>query len=351
MHSPFLSVIVPVYNTEKYLSTCVDSVLAQDFTDFELILIDDGSSDTSPEICDSYKLKDSRVRVFHMLNSGVGRARNIGIDMAKGQWVTFIDSDDFISSSFLGGLIQPLTLDDTIEFVHGGCMNWTSDGTTSCNQEYTLYIGDDPLLVFKQSRGLVISKLFRLSILKANGRNCEIRFDERMKIAEDLAFTIDYISIINKYAFVPEVGYFYRRDSSTSITRSLSSIPFDVRLHQCKHLCDSVENYISKFSLSTKDCSNTLSQRGRDLLRCVLSLYETESEYYEREQIIIHKILLPYRRVLSDAYQFERCKAYKILYILLINRHMRILDYYAHIMIFCRNIIVTRSTKKILTNS
>ena len=93
---PKLSVIVPVYNTEKYLRECIDSILAQTFTDFELILVDDGSTDTSGSICDEYVQKDDRIVVTHQKNAGVTAARKRGVNMASGEYVTFVDSDDWI---------------------------------------------------------------------------------------------------------------------------------------------------------------------------------------------------------------------------------------------------------------
>ncbi|MGN0202626.1 MAG: glycosyltransferase family 2 protein, partial [Candidatus Cryptobacteroides sp.] len=101
MDCPKISVIVPVYNAESTIRRCVDSILAQTFTDFECLLIDDGSKDRSGEICDEYAAKDSRVRVFHKENGGVSSARNVGLDNAKGEWVTFVDSDDWIDSYYL----------------------------------------------------------------------------------------------------------------------------------------------------------------------------------------------------------------------------------------------------------
>lgn len=89
-----ISVIVPVYNTEQYLPRCIESILSQSFTDFELLLIDDGSTDGSGKICDAYAEKDNRIRVFHKENGGVSSARNMGLDEAKGEWVYFVDSDD-----------------------------------------------------------------------------------------------------------------------------------------------------------------------------------------------------------------------------------------------------------------
>lgn len=102
MNNPKVSVIVPVYNVEKLLQRCIDSILAQTFTDFELLLIDDGSKDKSGEICDEYAAKDSRIRVFHKQNGGVSTARNIGIDKAQGEWIYFVDSDDIVLPSALG---------------------------------------------------------------------------------------------------------------------------------------------------------------------------------------------------------------------------------------------------------
>ena len=93
---PAISVNIPVYNTEKYLHRCIDSVLAQTYQDLELLLIDDGSKDSSGAICDEYAAQDARVKVFHKENGGVSSARNVGLDHAQGEWITFVDSDDYI---------------------------------------------------------------------------------------------------------------------------------------------------------------------------------------------------------------------------------------------------------------
>ena len=94
------SVIVPVYNVESYISKCVDSILACDCHDFELLLVDDGSTDGSGLICDNYGQQDSRVRVFHKQNGGVSSARNLGLEHAGGEWIMFVDSDDWVSDTF-----------------------------------------------------------------------------------------------------------------------------------------------------------------------------------------------------------------------------------------------------------
>ena len=103
---PKLSVIVPVYNTEKYLRVCIDSILAQTFTDFELILVDDGSEDSSGSICDEYAAKDTRVQVIHQTNGGVTNARKNGVRRACGKYFSFIDSDDWIHPEMFERMVE-----------------------------------------------------------------------------------------------------------------------------------------------------------------------------------------------------------------------------------------------------
>jgi len=117
--TPKISVVVPVYNVEKYLRECVDSVLEQTFSDFELILVDDGSPDNSGKICDEYAKKDSRVRVFHKTNGGVSSARNLGLENARAEWIMFVDSDDMICADALAVLF-PWTKFADVDLVEAG---------------------------------------------------------------------------------------------------------------------------------------------------------------------------------------------------------------------------------------
>ena len=112
-----LSIIVPVYNVESYLSRCIDSVLNQTFADWELILVDDGSTDASGMICDDYTQKDSRIKVVHKKNGGQSSARNVGLDLARGEYITFIDSDDYISADCYSNNMSVLLNDETIDIL------------------------------------------------------------------------------------------------------------------------------------------------------------------------------------------------------------------------------------------
>ena len=141
---PKVSIIVPVYKAEKYLNRCVDSILAQTFTDFELLLIDDGSPDRSGEICDEYAKKDSRIRVFHKKNGGVSSARNLGLDNVLGEYVTFVDSDDWVEPDFVETMIQtyekfPWTIPVCGYVNHDEVKNGRTNWQKSCNSVQMVY--------------------------------------------------------------------------------------------------------------------------------------------------------------------------------------------------------------------
>ena len=101
-----ISIIVPIYKAEVFLPRCIDSVIAQTYTNWDLLLVDDGSPDKSGKICEEYSRKDARIKVYHKQNGGVSSARNYGLDKARGEWVSFLDADDYILPSFLDNLIN-----------------------------------------------------------------------------------------------------------------------------------------------------------------------------------------------------------------------------------------------------
>ena len=112
MHSPKISIIIPVYKVEKYLSRCMDTILNQTLKDIEIILIDDGSPDNCPELCDEYAKQDNRVKVIHKNNEGLGFARNSGLEIATGEYVAFVDSDDYVKKSMFEELYNELKVNN-----------------------------------------------------------------------------------------------------------------------------------------------------------------------------------------------------------------------------------------------
>lgn len=208
---PHISIIVPVYNVEKYVSKCIRSILNQSYKDFELLLIDDGSTDSSGKICDNYSNWDRRCTVYHKKNYGVSSARNLGLQKAKGEWIVFIDSDDFIGEQYIEGLLCGL-LDDTVDFVHGGFIKCTETGELLDNgQHYDAQRGSNKMYLLNTVRGLPFSKLFKSDII----RKYNLSFNEKIRLGEDMIFTIEYISHINNYAFVEENNYFYTQRNNS----------------------------------------------------------------------------------------------------------------------------------------
>lgn len=211
--NPLISIIVPVYNGDKYLSRCVDSILNQTFQDWELLLVDDGSTDKSGEICDEYATKDKRVKAFHKENGGVSSARNIGLDNANGDWITFVDSDDFIDSAFFETFA---VLQSSDLYIVG--IKFINSTTTLLPPERCIRIEnvtelDDLLnkLYFTVPWG----KVYKNDIIQRN----KIRFNVNLKIGEDTDFVLKYLIYINDIRFVSKPLYHFFNDEKGKITK------------------------------------------------------------------------------------------------------------------------------------
>lgn len=219
-----LSVIVPVYNVERYIKRCVDSILNQTFEQFELLLIDDGSTDESPSICDSYTY-DQRVRVIHQTNQGVSVARNNGIDNAVGQYIAFVDSDDFLEPDALSLLLSTME-QNTCDLV---CASFQVVSMTKilCTRKLKREMLSSVQLAslcynngFDVIVGGVCGKLYRKDIIK----KYKMCFPGNISYAEDNIFNIQYYQRINNAVMLDNViyNYFYNNNSlTTKITNKI----------------------------------------------------------------------------------------------------------------------------------
>lgn len=204
-----ISIIVPVYNVEKYLGQCIESVLDQTFSDFELILIDDGSNDRSVEICDKYANKDSRIRVIHKANEGVGVARNIGLDLCEGRFICFLDSDDYLEKDYLEYLYSKIE-DSDYDFVSCTANFVDENGKfIACNDyelnELEINKGNvfDIYMKSNMIEDAVWNKIYRREIFK------DLRYVEGL-IYEDSEIIIRLLKRINKALFTKAYKYNYR---------------------------------------------------------------------------------------------------------------------------------------------
>lgn len=218
-----ISIIVPVYNVENFLERCIKSILGQTLPNFELILVDDGSPDNSGAICDEYAGKDSRVKVIHKPNGGVSSARNAGIDIARGEWICFIDSDDWINEDYLQGF--NFYKEDADMYLQG-YVELISDNKIVAKHQMkcprNACIAD---IIAESERCYIMNspcfKLFEAHIIYNNN----IRFDERLAYGEDHVFSLEYLLHVDTIAFSDRMGYNVNRGREGSLTQS--SVAFD----------------------------------------------------------------------------------------------------------------------------
>lgn len=209
------SIIVPVYKVDTVLPRCIESILNQTVTDFELILVDDGSPDRSGAICDEYAVRDSRIRVIHQKNGGVSRARNAGLDIAQGQYIVFVDSDDWIDADYLSGFTST-----SADLVIGG---YQIEGygihlpivRQYKNRLFGELTHSEIIDHFEQGYlNYACTKAFASSII----HNSHLRFDDTLNFAEDTLFVVQFIFHCSSVQHIAAIGYHYVKYSHETLT-------------------------------------------------------------------------------------------------------------------------------------
>lgn len=281
------SIIIPVYKVEKYLNACVESVLDQSYKDFELILVDDGSPDTCPAICDDFAKKDARVKVVHQPNMGISGARNSGLEIAQGDYICFIDSDDYLTSDHILELLAEATLSEP-DIVHYKFKVWyENDGhTAECRFDYNVPVEGRSLaeiycaLIDKDAYyNSAWSKIVKRNILIDNG----IKF-ERGLLGEDNEWYYHVVMAANSVKLIDEPLYVYRRRAG-SITTTTQRKNLTDQLYVIdkwiKEIEDKTNDERSKVvigSLAKQYCSAVIIYAG---LKGVSDLYpELKSKSY-----------------------------------------------------------------------
>lgn len=225
-NKPLISIIVPVYNVERYLSECLDSILSQTFTDFEIIAVDDGSSDNCGKILDEYSQKDKRIKVIHKENGGVSSARNVGLDMASGEYVGFVDPDDKIFPDMYEQLYNEAVTGD-YDIVQCGCVKINESGEVvsyiACNEE-RIYTNVDEALcaLFEQVIiNSVWSKMYKSDVIK------NVRFMHELRVAEDGLFVHNCLMKAQRVKIINKCYYSYLVSDSSVTHSKVSEKVFD----------------------------------------------------------------------------------------------------------------------------
>lgn len=218
MNKPIISIIVPVYNVSLYLKQCIQSIISQE-GNIEVILVDDGSPDESPSICDEYAQKDNRIHVIHKQNGGVSSARNAGLDAAQGEWIWFVDGDDYIAENVLKRIYQEIQKHPHADLIQMG-MNYLYDNNRLVPQKIKLVDNLEKNKFLLQHITYHNHRLlFKREIIEKN-RLC---FTQGLRVAEDQEFQLKYMMLCKTPIQIPISAYIYRQregsathDASTS---------------------------------------------------------------------------------------------------------------------------------------
>lgn len=263
MGRPSFSVIVPVYKTEAYLGRCVDSILNQSFSDFELILVDDDSPDNSGAICDEYAKRNSKVKVIHRPNGGLCSARNTGLQAAQGEFITFCDSDDYWASSYLEKLGY-LIRQENVGLAICGFQSVSDDGrpcSGRCSGERQETMGRQILhhdlfwSLFRDRRiGSCWDKAYRAEIIKADS----IRFDSKITLVEDTDFVLRYLAALSSkccLAVTDDKLYMYQTTEHESLVHKFNPEQWQMFEHLFRQLEDYISTDADRISFYSYVCS------------------------------------------------------------------------------------------------
>lgn len=240
--NPLISIIVPVYNVEEYLSKCLDSIVNQTYKNLEIILIDDGSTDNSGIICDEYSEGDTRIKVIHKKNKGVSNTRNIGIENASGEYILFVDADDEIERDYVYVMIKEVIQSDCDLVIS----NILDIFNTTCRKRI---IKKENLTGIFRNDYFTLLELLRVPFVKLYKSQMinkyNIRFCESMKLSEDQVFNFQYYSIIKNYKFINYYGYKYFHRNTFSLSKAVDKKAFYDEIKKLKiEKCFYDENFI-----------------------------------------------------------------------------------------------------------
>lgn len=288
MHQELISIIVPIFNTEKHLHQCLDSILSQSYENFECLLINDGSTDASASICREYIAKDARFRYFEKENGGVSSARNLGIERSGGAYITFIDSDDWVEFDYL-------------EVLYSAIIQETADISVSSYRTYEMSKNIWLFHAFKRvehqkvfSRQELLNQLMFLDSLDSSYRfaSCKlvrksvltgIWFNESTHLGEDMEFWFKLYLIAEKSVFSNRDTYVYRRDLNDSRYATLKHIKSDVQQRL---------NFISFLRARGMDTDNFVNALLNTLYEMKMELELDQLEHREVMRYIEEVMLL-----------------------------------------------------------
>lgn len=308
-----VSIIVPIYNTEDTIKRCVDSILAQSYSDIEVILVDDGSTDDSLSICQQYAQGDSRIVVLHKENGGVSSARNLGLQEARGEWIGFVDADDYVNTDYVKNYF--LLGEDAELLVQGFHQIDVLNGTTTDVNEPTAIIERQAIYPYAirtmetHQLGCVWCKLYRNEIIRAN----KIIFIESFYQCEDLLFCMQYLKYVHRILNVANADqYIYLRAVAKGKYKKQDFIEmYYLQLDAMLHICgaeskqDELKGIFAKYIIDYYVFGSVSSVKKKHLDRFVNDLYAYRTLYPIKRYRKISRVLV-YLSFLSNNKRYSK---------------------------------------------
>lgn len=269
MHEDLVSVIVPVYNVENYLRECLDSIVAQTYRSIEVILIDDGSKDSSGEICDEYADKDNRVKVIHKENGGVSAARNTGLDVAKGEWISYVDSDDYIEDTMLETLIC-LAKENDVELAMCSFKDISECENVTQENDIRIFSKDELIYnyVVRNTDYCITEGIWDRIYKRVLVDGLRFKTD---RINEDILYTMEVFTRAHKAVYTSEKLYNYRAGREGNITGRKATI-------------DSIKDKIYCSKNSAKILRESGNEELADIFECIHFLEISELLIFNGEK-------------------------------------------------------------------
>ena len=304
---PLISIVVPVYNVEKYISQCIASILQQSYSNFELILINDGSTDQSGKIADMLASDDARIQVVHSENKGVSAARNLGIELSKGEYLVFVDSDDYLHSEYLAYMLEIAEKTQANFVMSKNCMRFPSNKTQIEAAEtieiYSPEKAASELLFPGRIEIGCWNKMFQRAFIVQNN----ITFPQTFYMGEGLNFIIQAAEKSNGVGVGNRVVYYYRKDNPNSATTVLNISKYINAIAAIDNISNTTSLHSSEFLNTLKLHRNLTAFSALNAMLYMKSQQKFQNEYQEYLSIIRKNIFNILKEDLSLSLKIRMC--------------------------------------------
>lgn len=294
MDNLIVSIIIPIYNVEKYICKCVDSIINQTYTDLEIILVDDGSPDSCPEICDEFGKKDKRIRVVHKENGGLSDARNVGLNIAKGDYIVFLDGDDYAEINMIEKALNVAKSSDSDIVQWGFYVDFVDEN----DELYKSIIHSQPHAIYDKEQfkhikinqkfigdlGYAWNKLYKTKLLKEN----ELNFTKGLSLVEDIVFNSPALALSNRIAFLEEPLLHYMQRPRATLGTKFYKNYYELKSQASK----AVKELLIEWEVGDSKIKSIISFMDFVVMKSTVRMLSTAGDYnQEQKSRYIYKLL------------------------------------------------------------